>query len=393
MRLKFKSYPDVLKYINAVTNYERDAARYTPREYNLKTIRRMMERVGNPHRDYPIVHVAGTKGKGSVCLMLRAMLLARRPGLYTSPHLVDMLERIQVGDRPVTRAEFVRSMNRIAPPFDCTYFELMTAAAFEIFSRKRVGVGVIEVGLGGRLDTTNIVEPAVCVINTIDYDHMDKLGHTLGAIASEKAGIIKRGVPVVVGPQRPAARRVIFQTARRLRAPVFEVNRALDLDLPRHQCMNAALALQAATLLGGPFDVEALNSIHLPGRFDIRGRFIFDVAHNAVSARALAASLTQAGIRDVTLVFGTSKDKDARAMLRTLWPFAKRVILTRAQSPRAFEPAALVELAPGPAETAPDVKTAVDQARGRTLITGSFYVVGEALAALQTKRIAATMKI
>jgi dihydrofolate synthase/folylpolyglutamate synthase len=382
--MKFRNYREALEYINRVTNYERDAARYSPREYNLRTIRKMLARVGHPHLAYPVIHVAGTKGKGSVCLMLRAMLLARRPGLYTSPHLVDMLERIQVGDRPISRPEFVAAMNRIAPPFDCTYFELMTAAAFDVFARKRVGVGIIEVGLGGRLDTTNIVEPRVCVINTVDYDHMDKLGRTLQAIASEKAGIIKRGIPVVVGPQRPAARRVIRDAARRLHAPVFEARRPLDLPLPRHQRFNAAIALQAATLLGGPFDLEALETIRLPGRFERRGRFIFDVAHNAVSARALAATLRDAKIRGLTIVFGTSKDKDALSMVKTLQPFAKEWIFTRAQSPRAFEPSVLASLVSHRnVRVSSTVDEAVRRSKGQTLVTGSFYVVGEALAALK----------
>lgn len=351
----------------------------------------MLARVDDPHLRYPVVHVAGTKGKGSVCLMLRAMLLDRRPGLYTSPHLVDMLERIQVGDRPISRAEFVRAMSRIAPPFACTYFELMTAAAFDVFARRRVGVGLIEVGLGGRLDTTNIVRPRVCVINTIDYDHMDKLGRTLGAIASEKAGIIKRGVPVVVGPQRPSARRVILRTARRLRAPVFQVLRPADLPLPLHQRYNAAIAIQAAALLGGRFDVEALRSIRLPGRFERRGRFIFDVAHNAVSIRALASTLRSHKIDNLTVIFGTSKDKDAIAMLRTLAPFAREWILTRAQSPRAFEPSVLASLLPR-AAVAASVEEALRRSRGPTLVTGSFYIVGEALAALQKSSGAAKIK-
>jgi dihydrofolate synthase/folylpolyglutamate synthase len=393
--VKIRTYTQALDYIRRVTNYERDPSAYTTREYNLRTVRRMLARVGNPHLTLDVIHVAGTKGKGSVCLMLDALLRGRRPGLFTSPHLVDMLERIQVDGRPISRAAFASALGRVAPPFRCTYFELMTAAAFDVFARRKVGAAIVEVGLGGRLDTTNVVRPRVCVINAVDYDHMDKLGNTLAEIAAEKAGIIKPGVPVVVGPQRPAARRVILKIARRLGCPVYEPravwrrigNRmkvrvgAFKFSMPSlgpHQARNAALAVQAAALFGGPIDLAALASIRLPGRFERRGRFILDVAHNPVSARALAAAL---GKRHVTIVFGCSRDKDARSMLRILRPFAKRFILTRADHPRAFEPRELASMVSGtPVKT---VGEALRLARGPTLVTGSFYVVGEAMARLK----------
>jgi dihydrofolate synthase/folylpolyglutamate synthase len=390
--------------LNSATNYERQRPPYTPRAYNLAAMRRILRRAGDPHLKLRVVHVAGTKGKGSVCHMLEALLAARRPGLYTSPHLVDLRERIRIGGRPVSRPELMRAMGRVVPPFRPTFFELMTAAAFEIFARRRVGVAIVEVGLGGRLDCTNVVEPRVCVVNSIDYDHVETLGRTLEKIAGEKAGILKRGVPVVIGPQRPSARRVLLDAARRKNSLVVEVApprwrregssmrvrwRGIEFSMPflgPHQAVNAAMALEAAALLGGPCDIEALADLELPGRYQRLGRYILDGAHNAVSVRALARTLRIAGQRDLTLVFGASRDKDARSMLRTLWPLARRVVLTRSSSGRAFEPSVLAALAPRgrkPVAFAATVPEALRGSSGPTLVTGSFYVVGEALAALQ----------
>jgi dihydrofolate synthase/folylpolyglutamate synthase len=294
-------------------------------------------------------------------------------------------------------------MSRVAGGGRATFFELMTAAAFELF--RGVDVAVVEVGLGGRLDTTNILRPKVCVINTIDFDHMDRLGGTLAEIAREKAGIVKRGTPVVVGPQPAEALEVIRQAAQaplvgaplaligtdfgvlwrrvrreRLQAEIRTIAGWWEIEMPftgLHQAENAAVALQAAEIFEMPVEPAALRDLVLPGRFERRGRWIFDVAHNPLSARALADSLRALGLRELTIVFGASKDKDAAAMVAALAPFAKRFIFTRAKHPRAWEPEALATLARG--ETSRSVREAVSKARGKTLVTGSFYVVGEAM--------------
>lgn len=431
MRPHFRDYGEVLSYINRCTNYERDASRYTSRHYNLRTMEALLQALGRPHTRYPVLHVAGTKGKGSVCLLLDAALRGKgyRTGLYTSPHLMDMLERIQLNGRPVSRRDFTRAVNAMAPALDRlrpTYFELMTAAAFYLFAEAAVDYAVVEVGLGGRLDSTNVVQPAVAVINTVDYDHMDKLGRTLRKIAFEKAGIIKRRLPCVAGPQSPEVLEVIRRTADRVEAPLrvfgedFRVRR-VSVDAARrrmscrvqgtwgeasvtlpfaglHQARNAAVAAETLAQIG-ELDAGALRGmsrVEFPGRFQIlRGRpqIVVDVAHNPVSVRALVGSLDLLVPRRVVLVFGAARDKDYRSMLQTLAPSCDAFVFTRARSPRAVEPAELAGLIPDrpyrQVWVTGDVGQALVRARAMAgprdtvLVTGSFYVVGEALAWLR----------
>ena len=415
MNRTFSDYDQVSRFLNRVTDYEKERSRYGPREYNLRAMRRILARLGDPQRAFGSIHIAGTKGKGSTAIMSEALLRATgaRTGLFVSPHLANMLERIQINGRPIPRPEFVDVMDRVRPALAGlrpTYFEIMTAAGFEAFRSARVDRAVVEVGLGGRLDTTNVLRPVVCVITTVDFDHMDKLGNTLARIAVEKAGILKAGVPCVVAPQVPAAMRVIERRSREVGAPLFRVGREIRLScwagrrmevhvstggrkhewtmpfLGRHQAVNAAAAIAAVELAWGRLDPaltrSVFGSIRLPGRFERLGpRILMDVAHNPVSARALAAGLAHIGWRDVTVVFGCSRDKDARAMLRTLAPFAGRFILTQAESPRATPAGELARWVRN-GEVIPNVGRAVDEAlrgRGKVLITGSFYVAGEAL--------------
>src|SRR5262245_12577294 len=222
-----RRYSDALRFLNEFTDYERMASTYAPGDYNLDRMRRLLTALGNPERAFLSLHIAGTKGKGSTAHMAEAILreAGYRTGLYTSPHLVDMRERIRRDGIPVSEAEFTWAMaemelelRRLRP----TYFETMTAAAFLLFARWKVDYAVVEVGLGGRLDATNVILPAACAVTTIDYDHMDKLGHTLREIAGEKAGILKPGVPAVSSPQSPEARRVLLSRAN-LFFPRFRV--------------------------------------------------------------------------------------------------------------------------------------------------------------------------
>jgi dihydrofolate synthase / folylpolyglutamate synthase len=424
-----RRYDDVVRFLNTFTDYERMASTYSPVEYNLERMRRLLTAIGRPDRAFLSLHIAGTKGKGSTAHLAEAILreAGYRTGLYTSPHLVDMRERIRLDGVPVGESDFTAVMAEMEPELRRlrpTYFETMTAAAFLLFARKRVDYAVVEVGLGGRLDATNVILPAACAITTVDYDHMDKLGTTLRQIASEKAGILKPGVPAVSSPQAPEARRVLRDLARlrqgsgvagSLDFPRFRVlsqggavlkfnvngpgGRPMECVLPalgEHQAANAATAIALVERGGAgitPAIVRrALRKVRLPGRVEIVGRrpwLIVDAAHNPVSARALAAALRSVKRRRTVLVFGASADKDYGSMLRTLLPAADLAIFTRAANVRAASPSDLVKKASGrPAVAAGSVARALAMARKAAgpgdaiVVTGSFYVAGEALAAL-----------
>lgn len=403
-------FKEVLEFLDSSANQEREPTG----SYHLGRVRRLVARLGHPERALPVIHVAGTKGKGSVCLMLEAILEAHgfRTGVYTSPHLRDVRERIRRRGRSVTRAEFAEAVRRAirAGVRGATYFELLTAAALDDFARHRVEAAVIEVGIGGRLDATNVVVPKVCVINTIGLDHTDRLGRTRAAIASEKAGILKPGAVCVMGPQPGDAARVIRREGARVGCLVFEPHidfrwRARKIarnlfthvwtsrgrfafDMPFagfHQAANAAVALQAAEGFGvelRPARVaRAFRRLRLPGRLDLRGRFLFDVAHNPLAVGRLVQSLRAIHAPKMDVIFGCARDKDARTMIRLLKPFTKRWILTRADWPRSAPPDLLRRwTGTAPALITDSVPDAVAASRGATLVTGSFYVVGEAMA-------------
>lgn len=376
-----------------------------------------MEAAGRPETAFRSIHIAGTKGKGSVAHMVEAILRSRgkRTGLYTSPHLKDLVERIRIDGRPISKQSFVRSMRVLAPLLRRvrpTFFETITAVAFESFRHAGVDCAVVEVGLGGRLDATNVLRPAVCVVNTVDYDHMEFLGTSLAGIAREKAGILKPGVPFVLGPQRSTARRVIEKEARAVGAPAVDFGvrvgerpgrdgripvsvkhgpRRVSFRMPFrgvHQGWNAALAVVAAQLLEGPLESAAVQSVmerlELPARFERLGDgWILDGAHNVLSMQALADTLRVLGLGKLTIVFGCSRDKDARAMLRLLRPFAREFVLTWSNWVRAERPERLASLLPDrvPTRVTDGVGKAIRIAGSGPrpiLVTGSFYVAGEA---------------
>jgi dihydrofolate synthase/folylpolyglutamate synthase len=413
----FRSYSDALRFLNTFTDYERMASPAKPGDYTLDRMRRLLAQLGHPERAFLSLHIAGTKGKGSTAHLAEAILreAGYRTGLYTSPHLVDMRERIRLDGGPVSEKDFTWAMSEMEPELRRlrpTYFETMTAAAFLIFARERVDYAVVEVGLGGRLDATNVILPAACAITTIDYDHMDKLGHTLREIAGEKAGIIKPGVPVVSSPQAPEARRVLLARARPF-FPRFRVRSRGDVlrftaegraarygcalpALGEHQAANAATAIALVESSGARISPavvrRALGKVRLPGRVERVGRrpwVIVDAAHNPVSARALVAALRSLPRRRTILVFGASADKDVDGMLRVLLPGADLAIFTRAASPRAAAPSELLRKAGRrPAVAAGSVARALAMARkaagprDAVVVTGSFYIAGEALALL-----------
>ena len=416
--MPFRTFAGVAGYLARFTDYERMiGGRYSGQPYDLRRMARLLEALGHPERGFPSVHIAGTKGKGSTAHFSEAIFRAHglSTGLYTSPHLVHMLERIRLDGEPVSERLFVRTMNRMRRAMDRlrpTYFEIMTAAAFLIFAERRVGMAVIEVGLGGRLDATNLIRPSACGIARIDYDHMDRLGSTIGAIASEKAGILKPGVSAFTTETRPAALSVIRRKAREVRAPLTEVapagvrtgaatsflweGRRYTLPaLGAFQAENAALALSMARRALVTFDpakaARGLAMARPPGRLEIvrrRPTWIVDVAHNPFAARASAAALRAIPGRRSICIFGASRDKDWRAMMAALAPEIDFWICTRADNPRAADPSELagqasVGVTSANVASAMDLATLLARSNDRVLVTGSFYVAGEALTILR----------
>lgn len=385
---RFRATADLRAYFAAATNYERTpGVPYTRRTYNLGRMKRLLAALGHPQRRLKILHIAGTKGKGSVAHMAEALLRRAgfRTGLFTSPHLLDMRERVRLDGRPMSRRDFLDAMNVLAPHLHLrpTYFEILTAVAIVLF--ERVDWAILEVGLGGRLDATTACRPVACAITRIDFDHMDKLGRTLTAIAGEKAGILKRDVPCVVAPQPPEARREILRRARKVGAPLTHVKlgrfRLPVLGAHQHENASTATALLRAAGVSVKPDFSLLK---LPARIQRLGRVIVDGAHNPVSARALAATLRTLPGRK-TLVFAAPSDKDVTAMLAALAPVVDDVVCTRYDHPRAVDPRILAALVRGvPVRVAPRLADALQYALGNrghrwTVVAGSFYLAGEAL--------------
>jgi dihydrofolate synthase/folylpolyglutamate synthase len=361
----------------------------------LDGIRALLAGLGDPQRRFRAIHVAGTNGKGSTAAFVESILRAGglRTGLYTSPHLLRFTERIRVAGVEIGEDEAAALAGRtmeLAP--EATFFEIATGMAFAAFAERGVDVAVIEAGLGGRLDSTNVLEAPLCTVVTgIALDHTEILGPTLSDIAREKAGIFKPGVPAIVGSDQP----VLAEEAARVGAP-FELVDALD-DRPLglrggFQRRNAALAVRAVERSGLGISDEAigrgLREARWPGRLELLGDVLIDAAHNPDGARTLATELPAvAAGRPVTLVFGVVEDKDAAAMLGALTPSVARVILTRVPSPRGRDPETLRALAPG-AEVVPDPADALRRARGAglTVVAGSIFLIAEARRLLTGER-------
>lgn len=387
--------------------------------FGLENMSRLSAHLGQPERSFQSVIVAGTNGKGSVTAMVHQALVAagHRAARYTSPHLTRIEERFVIGDREVERHELEAAAATVrrsaealqaagvleAPP---TFFECATAIAFVLFRDAAVEVTVLEVGLGGRLDATNIVQPVAAAIASIDFDHQAQLGSTLESIAFEKAGVIKRGIPVVCGDLPAEAERVIRrvceeQGAQFMRASACGVdavlNRTARLALRgEHQRGNAAVAvclMRQLDALGIRIDdasVDAgLRDVQWPGRLELLEyegtEFLLDAAHNPAGARALAAYLRQAGWTGTTIVFGAMKDKDVPAMLAELAPVSNAIVCTTAASPRALAAAALADVArrvPGASWSVSAVPDPVDAARiaartySRVVVAGSIFLIG-----------------
>ena len=444
------NYQQALDYIYSFVDYEKaPKLRYNSANYDLRRMEELLARLGNPHRVARSVHIAGTNGKGSVAAMVASALTVSgyTTGLYTSPHLHTVNERIRVGDRLISDEELVTLVEKLKPEVEAvnqkatygrlTTFELLTALAFAYFRLKGVDFQVVEVGLGGRLDATNIVNPEVCIITSISLDHTDILGNSLTELATEKAGIIKPGCIVVVSPQSDEAAQVIEKTCLRCGAELVRVGydviwQGLSSDLNQqllqvkgklgsyklsipllghYQLENAATAVAALEALARKgvnisrnSIIDGLAQVNWPGRLQIVSHhplIVVDGAHNPDSAQKLKQSLEQyffktyASPDQAILVIGLSSDKDAAGIVSELVPLFDKVIITCSRHPRAMAPALLkAEFTKYEVETqvVDNVPTALSRAlalagdRGFICITGSLFVVAEAIE--QAKRLA-----
>ncbi|MDX6769989.1 MAG: folylpolyglutamate synthase/dihydrofolate synthase family protein [Elusimicrobiota bacterium] len=374
-------------------------------DLGLGRVKRALARLGDPQEKVPAFHVAGTNGKGSTCAILASVLRAAgyRVGLYVSPHLLEVRERVSVDGTPISKADFAR----LFPSGDLTYFELLTVLAFRYFAEKKCDVMVLETGLGGRLDATNAVKaPLAAVVTSVDFDHQAYLGRTLKAIAGEKAGIFKPGRPAV-HPRHAVLERLAVRGRRVVVKKPWPVTRVdwkkgvqtvggyrLSL-LGSRQGWNAALAHAAVEASGLRVPEAAwrkgLARVSWPGRFEVRRRggraVIIDGAHNPEAARALAATFKASPFarRPARWVLGMMRDKDARGVLAPLAPFLKEVFVVRPPSPRAMDPVDLaqaVRRASRAKVTISDLRSAL-RARKTVVCAGSLYLAGAVLRELK----------
>jgi dihydrofolate synthase/folylpolyglutamate synthase len=443
------AYQSTLDYLYSFVDYSLTKSdRYSAINFDLARMHDLVARLDYPNRSYPVIHIAGTKGKGSVAALCQSALTnaGYRVGLYTSPHMHDYAERIQVDGKPIPHQDLIHLVEEIKPLIESisevTTFEITTALGFLYFERQAVDVAVIEVGLGGRLDATNVVDPVVSVITSLSYDHTYLLGNTLPEIAREKAGIIKPGVPVVLSPQVDEARQVIEEIAAQRGCPLIQVGkdypyklvkRSLQhqtlhvwqtgiphstndhsiqdgnppdgqpahLEIPLagdHQIQNAATAYAALQVFKAralPIGEDAIrkgfSSVVWPGRFEImqlHPAVVIDAAHNRDSARILRRALDEyfPG-RAAIIIFGASEDKDIEGMIAELSPRIGNVIATKSFHPRAIQAEKIVQIAHQqgrPARIIQDVADALEEAlviagsEDLVVVTGSIFVAAGA---------------
>lgn len=427
------AYNNALDYLYSFVDYSlKKSSELAKADFNLDRMRALMATLGNPEQQYPIIHVAGTKGKGSTSALTASALRAAgyKTGLYTSPHLQDYAERIQIDGVPVSHEGLINLVEQIKPAVrripKLTTFEITTAIGFLYFAQQKVDAAVIEVGLGGRLDATNVVVPRVAVVTSLSYDHMAVLGSTLTLIAGEKAGIIKPGIPVISAPQVDEARAVLEKVCAERNAPLLMVGREVRVEtgehtldgqtlilftpgpirlyiplLGEHQAVNAATAYMALSVSGLKISEEAIRigfaEVSWPCRFEIVQReptLILDSAHNLDSFEKLGRTLEDyfPG-RAIILIFGSSEDKDITGMLSILQNKISIVLATRAEHPRATEPEKILELARRlgvRAESIVPVEAALHQAlelavdRNEIIVSaGSMFVTAEVKTAWQ----------
>lgn len=449
------SYQDTVEQLYALGH---ELASTPSHKFDLAYVRTMLEALGHPERRFPSVLIAGTNGKGSTAATLSSILRAggNRTALYSSPHLVRINERIRVNGEQISDAEFGAIYDRVEQtaqqllqngelPWHPSFFEMLTVMAFEYFASVGVEIAVLEVGMGGRLDATNVVDPLVSVIADISLDHQNYLGNTIPEIAREKAGIIRRNGVVVTLPQHPQANDVIGHAILdaeatgvsaaqyvppvspgaatylaghapaapgRSRYPLSVMGEEIEVDSPlvgRHQLRNIALAIATAEQLGQfgfkttPKQIEeGIRETQWPGRFQVipplaaarQHEMVLDVAHNPAGAWALRSALSEnfAG-RELTLVFAAMRDKAIQEMADVLFPIAEQVVLTHVNNPRAATPAELVQAASRTGAkmyTEDGVAAALRKADelskpdGVIVVTGSIFLVGEVMATMET---------
>jgi len=383
------TYKSALAFLFSATNYENiNRYSYNEETFGLKRMKKLLSGLGDPHKMLETVHVAGSKGKGSVCTMLSEMLVANdyKVGLYTSPHILNLRERIQINNQMISEAAMVRLVKKIAPVArqmsddPPTFFELLTAMSFMHFVKEKTDIAVIETGLGGRLDSTNVLIPLVVGITNISVDHHRQLGNTVSKIAKEKAGIFKKSVPVISVMQDNEAMVVLRKAAHQTGSGLFFTGKDIDFTcrfessrslgphnriclttptsrfehlhvplLGEHQAVNCGLALSLLDSLkscGYDIDdqlaIKGLSNTKLPGRMEIirnEPRILVDAAHNAASIRVMIHAIGQHIPYDsMVMVFGCCEDKDIEGMLRELQYGADKVIFTRVNSPRSVYP-------------------------------------------------------
>jgi len=414
-----ESYDKALSYLYDLQKYGI--------KFGLSSTSNLLARLGNPHDNFRAIHIAGTNGKGSTAAMLSAILteMGMQVGLYTSPHLVRFNERFRINDQDVDDRGIMDVFRRVKDVVDerepPTFFEMTTAMALSFFAEKKVDWAILEVGMGGRLDATNVIQPQMTIINNVAFDHQEFLGATLGRIAREKAGIIKQGVPLITAVRQPVALAVIRERCSALDAPCYRVGQQIKvrsqgkqrfsyrglkwrldtLQLPlagRHQLLNAATALGALEVLEQVGQLpptssharEGLRKTRWPGRlewFRERPPVLLDGAHNYAGVVALCKALQEEyTYKRLIIVLGIMADKDLPGMLHKLAPLADHIILTRPKYERAAEPESLREVA-GEFANRTELIRSVRQALQRAMIlathedlvvvTGSLYFIGE----------------
>jgi dihydrofolate synthase/folylpolyglutamate synthase len=433
------NYAETLKYLYGLQKFGM--------KLGLRNIRSLLKSVGNPEKKFPSIHIAGTNGKGSTAAMLASILQAAgyNVGLYTSPHLVKFTERVKINAHAITDDQVVAYTRQLKPKADelkPTFFEVTTAIAFLHFADEQIDVAVIETGLGGRLDATNVLRPLLSIITNIGLEHTEHLGATLGRIASEKAGIMKRGVTCLVGEMKPSAQKSLRRAAKskgvRL-TPTTAVSEIevlqedlsgikLNLKTPKReypnlrvslggdfQAENARLAVLAAESIAAEKSIRRRpgNEFHIKsnhiytglkrirqntgfrGRLEVvlrNPRIVLDVAHNADAMDRLTRTLENLSLRNLIVVFGVMKDKNYEEMIRSLGRISKELIAVKPRIDRAVESRMIVEFARSLGISASDTRSvrsgmaiAIKKARmsDAVLVTGSHYVVGEALEALE----------
>ena len=385
----------------------------------LENTRRLLQRIGDPQRDLPIVHIAGTNGKGSTAAALEQLLRSvggQRTGLYTSPHLHSFTERIRIDGRPITESEVVgqtEAIRSVADGLKPTFFEFTTAMALRVFAGAGVERAILETGLGGRLDSTNVVEPELCVITPIASDHSEHLGTNLAQIAGEKGGIIKPGTPVISASQTPEVLKVLRTIAAERGAPFYlagedfgwsaceagfdyrGIKSRIDAITPglhgTYQHENLTLALAAAELIGLDLSAasavrDALLSLRWPGRLEWCGDLLLDGAHNPHAATALAAYLEELGLNDLLWVAAVKSDKDVAGILAPLLPHTGRLLVAPLAAETSCRAETMLQLAAAKGvsgESLPDTATALQRALQlqrpgqKILVAGSLFLLGE----------------